>query len=93
MMNKIFILILFVCFILGVICITVNLVILNYQVPKTKIIYRYLPKSFEQKQREQPFASEIFKTMFTQQSPWLDSSMDYDRRKMEAINKYFISQI
>jgi hypothetical protein len=66
---------------------------LNFPAPETKIIYRYMPKTFEEEQTNQPFVSDIFKTMFTQHTPWINSVMDYDRRKQESVNKYYISQI
>ena len=58
-----------------------------------KIIYRYIPKSFEEEQMEPVFASEIFETMFSQPSPWLLSIREYDQRKQENINKYYINQL
>jgi hypothetical protein len=82
-----------ICLICGVICITINLVKLNYPEPKAKIIYRYIPKTFDEEQKNLPLVSEIFKSMFTDQTPWIESVMTYDRRQHEAINKYFVSQI
>jgi hypothetical protein len=93
MIQGLFLLIIITCFICGIVFITINLTRLNTPAPKTQIIYRYMPKTFEQEQNEQPFVSEIFKTLFTDQTPWVNSIMDYDRRKQEAINKYYISQI
>jgi hypothetical protein len=58
-----------------------------------KIIYRYIPKSFDEEQMEPVFASEIFETMFSQPSPWILSIREYDQRKQENINKYFVNQL
>jgi hypothetical protein len=93
MIQGLFLFIILLCTICGIVFITVNLTKLNTPVPKTKIIYRYIPKTFEEEQNEQPYVSEIFKTLFTDQTPWVNSIMDYDRRKQEAVNKYYISQI
>ena len=57
-----------------------------------KIIYRYVPRSFEEEQNNPVMVSEIFKTMFSQPSPWIDSINSNDDRKKEEINNYFISQ-
>ena len=44
--------------------------------------------------KNQPvYVSDIFKTMFTQPSPWVGEVNDVDTRKREQINKYFISQM
>lgn len=93
MIHGLFMTILVLCTISGIICITINLVRLNYTPPETKIIYKYIPKTFDEEQREQPYVTDIFKTMFTDQTPWINSIMDYDRRKETAINKFYISQI
>lgn len=61
--------------------------------PQQQIIYRYIPRTFEEEQEAPVYPSEIFKTMFTQQSPWIGSINDIDTRKKESINKYFISQM
>jgi hypothetical protein len=59
---------------------------------KTKIIYKYIPRTFEDEQNNQPYPSDIFKKMFTGQSPWIASVQDMNKKKIEQINKYFISQ-
>lgn len=93
MLRGLFVVILSLCIAIGIICVTINLVKLNMSPPETKIIYKYLPKTFNEEQCNQPFVSEIFKSMFTQQSPWINSIMDYDRRKQTAVNAYYVSQI
>lgn len=90
MFLKLILLILMIC---ATICITSNLVLLNLPTPQTQIVYRYMPKTFEEEQNEPANVSEIFKTMFTEHSPWINSIMDYDRRKQEAVNKYYVSQV
>lgn len=93
MFPEIFLTLLILCTMGGIICITINLTKRNAYVPKTKIIYRYIPKTFEDEQANQPFVSDIFKSMFTEQTPWLMSVTNYDSNKQEAVNKYYISQI
>lgn len=76
----------------GIILITINIVKHENKCPKKKIEYRYIPKTFEDEQLEPVYVSDIFKTMFSQQSPWIFSIQNMDRNKQESINKFFISQ-
>ena len=77
---------------LGIILIAVELSKENKSCNENNIIYRYLPRTLEEDQLEPVFVSNIFKTMFSQPSTWVNSINSYDRRKQEAVNKYFISQ-
>lgn len=56
------------------------------------IIYRYIPRTFDEEMDEPVYVSDIFRSMFAQQSPWVKGVDNFDTRKSEAINKYFISQ-
>lgn len=58
-----------------------------------KVIYRYIPRTFEEEQRDPPLVSDIFETMFSQPDPWVTSMRYYDVRKQENVNKYFITQL
>ena len=60
---------------------------------KPKIIYRYIPRTFEEEQEDPIAVSDVFETMFSQPSPWVGSIRIYDRRKQEKINRYFVSQL
>lgn len=77
---------------IGILCITINLVKTEHTCPKQQIIYRYIPRSFEQEVLEPVMLEDIFVTMFSRESPWTTSVNAIDTRKHEAINKYFISQ-
>jgi len=57
-----------------------------------KVVYKYLPRSLEEIEEEPVFESDIFKTMFTQPSVWIDSTYENTIRRTEVPNKYFISQ-
>lgn len=101
MLKVIFLVIL----ILGIICITIGIVQtqtiinlqetnLNPELNKTpEIIYRYIPRTFAEEKEQPVYVSEIFDTMFSQPSPWIISLRNYDERKQEKINQYFISQM
>ena len=80
--------------IIGIILI-VMYVNINSQVSKIqeKIVYKYIPQSFVEEEESPVYISEIFKTMFSQPSTWIDS-IDADAiRRQEGLNNYFISQI
>jgi hypothetical protein len=57
------------------------------------IVYRYIPRTFEEEQLDPISVTDIFQTMFSQPSPWVGSIRNYDRRKQEKINKYFVNQL
>jgi hypothetical protein len=72
---------------------TIGLTRASIETPTEKIIYRYIPRTFEEEQNEPVMISDIFKTMFSQPEPWIGNINDVDTRKKEAINKYYISQL
>ncbi len=57
------------------------------------IVYRYIPRTFEEEHWDPIPVTDIFQTMFSQPSPWVGSIRNYDRRKQEKINKYFVNQL
>jgi hypothetical protein len=77
---------------IGILLITVNIVKNNAPVEKKVIEYRYIPRTFDEENAEPVYVSDIFKTMFSQQSPWIFSIQNYDNKKQEEVNKFFISQ-
>lgn len=79
--------------IIGLIFMTIGLTRATIETPKEKIVYRYIPRTFEEEQNEPVMISDIFKTMFSQPEPWIGNINDVDTRKREAINKYYISQL
>lgn len=58
-----------------------------------RVIYRYIPRTFEEEQLDPIPVSDIFETLFSQPSPWLGSIRTYDRRKQENVNQYFVNQL
>jgi hypothetical protein len=68
--------------------------ILNKQIDNNnqKIIYKYIPRTFDQEQMDPIYVSEIFETMFSQPSVWIESINDDAKRNKDVLNKYFISQ-
>lgn len=78
---------------IGIVMIAIGLTKATQQLPPQQIIYRYIPRSFEEEQEDPVMVSDIFRTMFYLPDPWIGSINDVDTRKKEAINKYWISQI
>lgn len=58
-----------------------------------KVVYRYIPRTLEEEMESPVYISEIFRTMFSQPSTWIDSTDSDAIRRKENINKYFISQM
>jgi hypothetical protein len=68
---------------------------LNSKMDKTqpKIIYKYIPRTLQEEEESPIYVSEIFKTMFSQKSTWIDDSSEMEIRRQEMLNKYFISLV
>jgi hypothetical protein len=77
---------------MGMVLITISIIQHEQKAPSTQIEYRYIPRTLEEEEAEPVYVSDIFKTMFSQQSPWIFSIQNLDRKKEEAVNKFFISQ-
>ncbi len=78
---------------LGILFLAIAITRNTQQCPPQKVIYKYIPRTFEEEQNEPVYVSDIFADMFSQPSPWMVSIGNIDRRKQEEVNKYFISQI
>ena len=89
MIKNILILFMFV----GVLFITINLVKTEQTCPQNKIIYRYIPRTLDEEQESPAYSTDIFRTMFSQPSPWINSIDNMVIKKRENINQFFINQI
>jgi len=80
---------------LGIIFAIIDIVKIDAGLTKKepRVIYKYIPRTFEEEQEDPVPVSDIFETMFSQPSPWVSSIKSYDIKKQENINSYFISQI
>ena len=80
--------------ILGIVLIVIYINI-NAQISqiREKVIYKYIPTTLVEEEESPIYVSQIFKTMFSQPSTWIDT-IDADAiRRQEVLNNYFISQI
>lgn len=78
--------------IVGIILLSIYFITDHYlQQNKPKIIYKYIPRTLVEEEESPIYVSQIFKTMFSQPSTWIDS-VDADAiRRQENLNNYFIS--
>ncbi len=81
-----------IIFMIGIILI-IGYYILNSQTSKNRIVYKYIPRTVEEDEKSPIYVSEIFKTMFTQPSVWIDSINLDKKRANEKIGEYFITQM
>lgn len=63
---------------IGVICITVGYVKSNMKCPPPIIKYKYVPKTFDNEQRNQIPVTSIFGNMFEKDSPWVNNVLNYN---------------
>ena len=80
---------------IGILLMTIQVVTVLKDTEKieTKTEYKYIPRTFEEEELEPVYPSEIFGTMFSLPSPWILSIREYDQRKQEKINQYFVNQL
>lgn len=52
-----------------------------FKCPPSKIIYRFVPRTFKEEQDNPVLVSDLFKTMFENPSPWVGSFTLFDEPK------------
>lgn len=88
MYKNILILLIFI----GIIFVVIDLVKTDNVCPHNKVIYRFIPRTLDEELGSPAYVSDIFRTMFTQPSPWIKSIDNMMLRKREDVNQFFISQ-
>ena len=79
--------------IIGIILLVIYYILDKEEGSKQNVIYKYIPRTLKEDEESPIFVSEIFKSMFTQPSVWIDSiNSDQDRAK-DKIDKFYISQM
>ncbi len=89
MNKKILLMIIFI----GTILLTIGLTLQIQKCPEQQTIYKYVPRTFEMEQNNPLYPSDIFKKMFTKSDVWVATINEFDTKKHEEINKYFISKL
>ena len=79
----------------GILFVTVEVVRVYAGLNKTdpKIEYRYIPRTFEEDQLDPIYVSEVFSDMFQNSSAWILAIRNFDQKKQEKVNQYFVSQL
>jgi hypothetical protein len=62
-----------VLFLIGIIFIIIEITKTYNECPKTKIEYRYMPRTFKEEQDSPVPINDVYDTMFQQASPWVGS--------------------
>ena len=62
--------------IIGVILITMGYTRMYYAKDNSKVIYRYIPRTFQEDQENQPALSDLFGSMFESAEPWTGDFYD-----------------
>jgi hypothetical protein len=88
MIKNILVLLIF----LGIIFVVIDLVRTEKKCPSNQIIYRFIPRTLDEELEAPAFATDVFRTMFSQPSPWIKSIDNMMFKKREDINQFFISQ-
>jgi len=88
MFRNILIIILFI----GIIFVVIDLVRTETGCPQNKIIYRFIPRTLDEELESPAYATDVFRTMFSQPDPWINSIDNQLLRKREDVNQFFISQ-
>lgn len=84
--------ILIILIFIGIIFIIVDLVKTEKVCPQNKIIYRFIPRTLDEELESPAYVTDVFRTMFSQPSPWINSIDNMLLRKREDINQFFVSQ-
>jgi len=82
-------------FIIGLLLVMIAVVRAYNQCEPSKIIYRYIPRTFVEEQENPVPLDDIFYTMFNNPTPWV-ASVDIERKKNdigENLNRYYVTQI
>lgn len=78
---------------IGIILLAIYFILNKEEGFKQNIIYKYIPRTLKEDEQSPVYVSEIFKTMFTQPSVWIDSINRDQNRMKDKIDKFFISQM
>jgi hypothetical protein len=81
-----------ILFVLGVIFISVDLTKSAYnQCPQSKVIYKFVPRTFREEQESPISVSELFAKMFEEPTPWV-GGFTLNKTLRRDLNMHFISQ-
>jgi hypothetical protein len=82
-----------IALIIGIVLLIMYYILNQEEGYRQNIVYKYIPRTLEEDEMSPIYVSEIFKTMFTQPSIWIDSINKDQNRMKEKIDKFYISQM
>lgn len=75
----------------GILLICINLTSMYKQCPGERIVYRYVPRTFEEEQNSPIPVTELFADLFNQPDTWV-AVYGVTKRTKADINKFFLVQ-
>lgn len=84
MLQLILLLLIFV----GIIFVTINIVKNNCKCEDQQVIYRYIPRTFDEEQEDPAYASDVHKVLFSLRTPWVYNANDIDIHKEASIRDF-----
>lgn len=78
-------------FYIGIALIIITFATYNKSCPPPQIIYKFVPRTFQEEQENPVKASEIFQSMFEKPSPFIERALGKNTPS-NNINRFFISQ-
>lgn len=91
-MNDILFYIMIAMFI-GILFMTINIVKNESKCENKQIIYRYIPRTFEEDQEDPVYVSDIYVNMFNNQSPWIYNVADIEIKKQESMRDFIVNSM
>jgi hypothetical protein len=76
---------------MGLLLVSTSYARMTSGVTRTRIEYRYIPRTFREEQDSPVSVSELFNDLFAMPSPWI-AGFALDKNVRTDLNKYFISQ-
>ena len=86
-------LILLIIVFIGIIFITINIVKDGFKCEEKQIIYRYIPRTFDEEQEDPVYVSDIFKNLWSHKSPWIYGVADIEINKQASMRDFVATRI
>jgi hypothetical protein len=86
-------LILLIMVFIGIIFIAINIVQDSFKCQEKQIIYRYIPRTFDEEQEDPAYVSDVLKSMWSHKSPWIYSVADIEINKQASMRDFIATRI
>ena len=71
---------------MGIVFVVNDIVKATFQCTDQKVIYRFLPRTYDEEIENPVSVTDMYYAMFSQPSPWSQNQSSYQRHKQESIN-------